>query len=386
VKDVSGDLLSAYMPTETAAGCGKKADLVAATLADPKSFAANRALGLFYLGHGEAARSIPYLQQSYAVAPDPVKSARELALAMIMAGQYSGAIPILKSAAANDRNNLVIRRLLALSYGAMGDLRRSAAEYKRASTLDSGADNLFECGIGLIGVGDGNDARQLFSAATHGNPGSAKLWTGLGIAQEFQQQKKEALRSLLRAVALDPDYIPPYAFLAGLVGVSADADSELQQRLAALVLARPDSAEAHYDYGLALWKKHMLSPAEVSIPEIQSQLRLAIELDPAMVRAHFQRGVLFADSGDYRDAVAEFQVVVKLQPNNATGHYRLAFAYRRQGRTEQANLEMRRFLDIHRSQETAGDTPGSDIQKAVLRQSHWKASAGPCPSDVRTLK
>lgn len=379
VNDLDADLDSAYLPVGTDVGCGKEADLVAAAKANPKSVSANRALGLFYLVHGERAKSIHYLNLSYAAEPDDSGNARDLAFAMIMAGQYADAIPILESAAAKNNTNPIILRLLALSYGALGDLQKSAAEYKRASTLDSSVGNLFLCGVGLIDLGESGDAEQLFSAATHTNPRSAKLWTGLGIAQDIRQQKKEAILSLLRAVDLDPEYIPPYSFLAGLSGVSTDADSGIRKRLAALVVAKPDSAEAHYDYALALWKERAVGAPEGSVSEIQSQLRMAIEQDPAMVRAHFQLGVVFAESGNYADAITEFQEAVKLEPGSAEGHYRLAQAYRHEQMTEQASLEMKRFLELHGSQGAGSDTPESDLQRIVLQQNHWKASAGPCP-------
>jgi Flp pilus assembly protein TadD len=380
VNDLTANLISTYLPGAADIGCDKEVELTAAVHSNPNSFSANHGLGHFYLVHGEAAKSVRYLKQSYSIAPNDVPNARDLGVAMIVAEQYANAVSLLQRLAAENNSDSKILRLLALSYAALGDVQKAIAEYKHASMVDASTDNLFASGIGLIGVGEGGEAEQLFSVATQASPGSAKLWTGLGIAQEIQHQKKDAVRSLMKAIDLDPNYIPPYSLLAGLSDLSPDQDSGIRQRLATLVAAQPHSAEAHYDYALALWKQQALGSPGVGISDIQSQLQQAIELDPKMVRAHFQRGVILADSGDYAEAATEFEEVVKLEPDNAQGHYRLAQAYRHEQKTEQANLEMKLFLELHGPEETRNDTTGLEMERIISQQSHSKASASPCPT------
>ena len=147
-------------------------------------------------------------------------------------------------------------RLLALAYQLSGEQQKSRETYQRAVAAAPGnVDNLFSSGIGLISAGAPEQAAELFTSATVSRPNEAKLWLGLGIAQDMARRKLEAIQSLLRAIAIDPDYLPPYFFLAGLADASPERAAEIRKNLAELVVAHPTSAEAHYDYALALWRQ-----------------------------------------------------------------------------------------------------------------------------------
>jgi tetratricopeptide (TPR) repeat protein len=154
----------------------------------------------------------------------------------------------------------------------LGIAQKAVAEYVWAAGLDAGEQNIFECGIGLIGLGSADAAAKLFRSATVAHPGSARLWMGLGIAQDLQNLKIDSIRSLLHAIDVDPEYFPSYSFLATLAGVSAETDTQIRRRIAELAVAHPESSVAHYDYALALWKQRRVSPDAVSSAEIESQL------------------------------------------------------------------------------------------------------------------
>jgi Tfp pilus assembly protein PilF len=269
-----------------------------------------------------------------------------------------------------------------MAYGASGNPQKAIAEYLRAAGMDSGEENLFACGIGLIGLGAADEAERLFTSATVAHPGSARLWMGLGIAQDLKKQTADAARSLLRAVDVDPEYLPSYSFLAA-VAASAELDAkvmaEARERLAVLVVAHPESAVAHYDYALALWKQRALNPVAASDAEIESQLKLALEKDPSMARAHFQLGVVYADSGDYANAAAEFEQTVRLEPANAEAHYHLAQAYRRNQQAELAGEEMNRFVALHGNAANGKEGLDADVSKLVPELSRPVTRSTPCP-------
>jgi superkiller protein 3 len=65
----------------------------------------------------------------------------------------------------------------------------------------------------------------------------------------------------------------------------------------------------------------------------------SIEMDPAYVPASFDLGVLYYNQGDYNNALAMYQNVVKVEPNNFQAHANLASTYRQLERYAEANAE-----------------------------------------------
>jgi tetratricopeptide (TPR) repeat protein len=377
------EVLSALAPGGGVPDCKKEADLLKAVQANPSSFASNHALGIFYFGHGDFTQSISYLQKASQLRPADSSNSRALALAFMGAGQFPDTIKFLEPIADSGARDSGLVTILAMAYGASGNPQKSIAEYQRAASMDSGEGNLFACGIGLIGLGAADEAGRLFTAATIAHPGTARLWMGLGIAQDLQKQTADAAQSLLRAVDVDPEYLPSYSFLAAVAPsteLGAEVRAKAKERLAVLVVAHPESAVAHYNYALALWSQRALTPAAASAAEIESQLKLAIEKDPSMAWAHFQLGVVYADSGDYANAAAELQQTVRLEPGNAEAHYRLAQAYRRNQQAELASQEMRRFLALHGDAANGKEGSDADVGKLVSELSLQVTKSAPCPA------
>ena len=348
VDDLNHELLSGFVPDWHVEDCSRESGLVTAAKADPKAFEANYALGVFYLERGEFARSVEYLESARGAEPGDINNSRALALALLGTKRNPEAINLLEGVTRGANQDPATLRLLALAYQLSGEQQKARETYQRVLAAAPGnIDNVFSSGIGLISVGVPDQAAELFTSATVAHPNEAKLWVGLGIAQDMARRKVDAIQSLLRAITIDPDYVPPYFFLAGLADASPERAVEIRKRLAEYVVAHPTSAEGHYDYALALWRQHRTDPVAGWNNEIESQLKLALASDPTMAQAHYQLGVLYADSNDFLRAESELQQAVKMEPDNAEAHYRLAQAYKRSQNTELANAEMSRFLALH---------------------------------------
>jgi Flp pilus assembly protein TadD len=375
VDGLDQEILSALPPGASPADCNKEADLLGAEQANPESFDTNHALGMFYFGHADFIQSIRYLTLAFKVKPDETNNSRALALAYIAAKQYSGAVALLQRMAERESTLPAPHKLLAVAYKASGHPQKAIAEYLSAAGLDASEPNIFECGIGLIGLGSSDTAAKLFASAMVTHPGSARLWMGLGIAQDLQNLKIDSIRTLLHAVDVDPEYLPPYAFLATFAGLSAETDTQILKRMAELVVAHPESPVAHYDYALALWKQQRVNPTSVSSADIESQLKLAVARDPKMAQAHFQLGALYAESGDYAGSTSELRETVQLEPGNAEAHYRLAEAYRREKQPELADVEIRKFEAMH-AKGVGEESP--ELQKLFPQLSRQMSEAAPC--------
>ncbi len=357
--------------------CDEAKQLLQGSVRSQAEPSANRQLGAFYLVRGESDRSIPYLETAERLEPGNRTNSRNLAIAYLRAGRFSEATPILAELSKQRPENTDLILLLAEAYRDSGESRKAADQYRRAGRIDTTESIQFASGIGLVEAGFAGEAVSIFAAAIIVHPSSAKLWMGLGIAQSLQQENTKAILSLLRAVQLDPAYLPAYSFLANLSGQSEETDKQIRERLETLVAANPESPDAHYDYAVAMWKELRGGHGAQSNEEIETQLKLAVAKNPDLAAARFLLGSVYADSGNFVSAVQELERVVRLEPDNAKAHYQLARVYRRSSQMELANAEMKRFLAL-KGQTNESKTTSADLHRRTTVQTIVVNPAVPC--------
>jgi tetratricopeptide (TPR) repeat protein len=366
-------------PSEGELGCEAEESLLTAVQGDPNSVEANHRLGLFYLQHGEPVRGVQYLQAASQIRPGDNTNALHLPLAELAAGQYSGAASLLQQLIAKNNREPVLHTALAEVYAVTGQRAMAIAEYEAAAVLDSDEQNLYMNGFGLLLLGSEDKANAIFTAATGDHPSSARLWFGRGVSESLQHRKGEALRSLLRAAVLDPDYEPTYSLLAGLYGVSPEGDSQIRTQTAHFVATHANNAMAHYDYAEVLLAHSRKTDAGDLTAQIESELKSAIAIAPWLARAHFGLGLFFYESGRYNEAVIELRQAVRLSPDNAAWHYRLFNAYVREKEPAQADLELKTFKALRAKSTNQGegmDSPARELEPQQLLQ----VSRGKCHS------
>ena len=370
--------LSLTPPVETIPDCSQESALLKAAQTHAESFDSNYKLGVFYFEHGDMIQSIHYLKLASEIKPHDVNNARWLSLAYIRTNQSQKAIDLIHHLVKQNPRDPELNLLLARIYDASSNRPKAIAQYLLAASLDAGDENVFASGIGLVSLGATEDAEDVFAEGTRHNPASPKLWMGLGIAQSLRQQEAASARSLIRAADLDPKYLPTYLFLATLSGTLIETDSEIRNRLEVLVVSVPESAEAHYDYALALWKHKGLDPTAQLDAQIEAQLRLAIAKDPAFAIAHLKLGEVYEEAGDYAQAAIELKRAVELDPDNASTHYRLAQAYRRNNQAALADLELAKFKTMHSEPLKEDDTTEEGLRAFTARLARKLPLSTPC--------
>ena len=313
----------------------------------PDEFAANHALGDFYLGHGDYSKAILYLDAARSLVPSDFTNSRDLAMALIGAGRGSDAASLLERVLLDGGPGSTLFKLLGYAYWSGGQNEKSIAAFLKAAAIDPGIENQYESGLGLIQLGALKEALDLFSVATKTHPESARSWLGLGIAEHLLFHKQEAVTALLRSAEGDADFFPPLALLAELSGLPDETQADLLRRIAGYLTAHPKDAEAHFAYALVLSKQAPPAAGGNSRQEVTIHLKRAVGLNPKMARAHFLLGAMEAEANNSPGAIKEFVEVVRLEPGNARAHYRLSLLYHRNGQQEDARREMDTYRAIH---------------------------------------
>jgi Flp pilus assembly protein TadD len=66
-------------------------------------------------------------------------------------------------------------------------------------------------------------------------------------------------------------------------------------------------------------------------------------LDPKLAKGFLELGILLSEQQRYKEAVLELRRAIRLEPDQAQAHYRLAQAYQRTGQESLAASELEIF-------------------------------------------
>jgi tetratricopeptide (TPR) repeat protein len=238
--------------------------------------------------------------------------------------------------------------------------------------MEPSESNLFDWGSELLLHRTLDPAIEVFRQAATRYPASPRVAIGLGMALYSRGNYDDAVASLLRAADLNPSDPRCYLFLSKAYDNSPNHAEEVVESFRRFAELQPRNARAQFYYAMSLWKGHRTQDAALELSTIESLLKTAIALDPAFAEAHLQLGNLLADQKKYADAVPEYRLAIKHDPDLGDAHYRLGVAYVHTGDKEHAQEQLQIYQQI-RAQHLAE----LDRQRAEIRQFVYSAKDAP---------
>ena len=154
----------------------------------------------------------------------------------------------------------------------------------------------------------------------------------------MQGQFGAAVADGRKALELDPEAKTAYRVL-GYAYYRLKRLPEARQALERAILANPDDPFANCFLGLT-YAEHPRTPAE------QQRARELLQQASGRYQgaeAWYGLGLLALRQGDVGEAIRHLREAVRVDPGWETGRYRLAEAYRRAGRKQEADREARAF-------------------------------------------
>jgi tetratricopeptide (TPR) repeat protein len=200
--------------------------------------------------------------------------------------------------------------------------------------------NLERWGSALLVCHKYSLATQAFQQSLARFRTSARLWTGFGISLYSEGRYNDAEEALIHAAQLDPATPQVYDFLGQAYHYGSGTDRTVAGLLERFIRLQPRNAHAHYDYALILWRGRLNRQSPALLGDVESELRTAIALAPDFPDARFQLGVLYDTEKMTALAIDQYQVAIRLRPDFAKAHYRLAQDYLRVGKKAQASAEL----------------------------------------------
>lgn len=247
-------------------------------------------------------------------------------------------------------------------------------EYQRAAEMQPAEPRLFAWGAELLLHHAPEPAIEVFSKGHRLYPRSSRMMLGLGAAYYSQRSQEQAVQLFLQACDINPSDPTPYLFLGRLQVTEQVVPAVWTERMERFVHLHPDDAMAHYLYAAALMKQ---SGGNDQIDVVESELKIAIKLDPHLGDAYLELGILCSQREDYPAAIAAFQKAIENTPLPEDAHYRLAQVYRRTGEMEMARKEIAAFKQLTEQRNEQAERERHEIPQFVytLREQGQSATS-----------
>jgi tetratricopeptide (TPR) repeat protein len=191
----------------------------------------------------------------------------------------------------------------------------------------------------LFAQGKVNQAIQSYQqaiAAAPSNPGNVVIYINMARAQVWAGQYKEAQTNAENALLLNQNSSMAHAVRGWALSNQRDflnAEAAIKRALE----LDPNNALAHAYYAELLVDQFFANQGGPNIIERMSEeSRVALSLGGGTVEAHYARGYVLEATGNYPEAIAEYQAAVAINGNIAKIYLALGRSYRLAGVYDQA--------------------------------------------------
>ena len=280
--------------------------------------------------------------------PTDVESVVRLARVYLARKEIPAAGRTLEASVARGNDPAPVYALLADVYEQSGHLENAIPAMRLAIQRDPQSEKYrFAYAVLLTNSNAPGAAIIRLEESLQSFPSSSRLWFALRFANFKLDKNEEAERALRKAIDLDPNFAPAFAYL-GLIRARTGAYGEAIPLYEKAIRADPKLAVVHHLIADAMLKQN----GDPRI--IETHLRQSVELDPTFTPSRLSLGKLFMRSQRWAEAVSELEQVVKLDPSVPETYYQLGLAYGRLKRAEDAQSAMatfKRLSDVEKKHE-----------------------------------
>jgi Tfp pilus assembly protein PilF len=324
--------------------------------------AARAELGAALFEAGLLAEAEAELNAAVSLNPADTDSVVRLARVYLARKDLPAAGRTLEASVARGNDPAPVYALLAEVYELSGHVENAIPAMRLAIQRDPRSEkNRFAYAVLLTNTNAPGAAVIRLEESLKEFPSSSRLWFALGFANFRLDKNEEAERALRKAIELDPQFAPAFAYL-GLIRARTGAYGEAIALYESALKADTKLAVVHH-----LIADAMLKQMNADSRVIETHLRQSVDMDPAFMPARLSLGKLYMRSQRWAEAAAEFEQAIKLDPNVPDGYYQLGLAYGRLKRTEEAKSAMANFKRLNDAQKKRED---NELREVVKRLSN----------------
>jgi Tfp pilus assembly protein PilF len=311
---------------------------------DPDSFPALNDLGVLYARLGEYPRAAAMYERALRLQPHSFPLLVNLGLAYFKAGEFRAAVRPLDEATVIRPGSFQARTLLGVSYYHIKDYARASAEFERLVARQPDNSTLqYLLAESYLWSGQDRKLLNYFQKVLLQSPNSVTVHMLLGEADDGLDRTEEAIKEFKAAAALDPRRLD-VNFGLGYLYWKAHQYNRAATAFKHEIEVHGDIAKSDAYLGDIALKEGKPWQARPLVEQ-------ALHLFAGIRIAHYDLGVLDAQSRDYAHAEEELKVAIRLDPSQADAHYRLAEVYRAQGKPQLAGEQLEQVREIQQQTE-----------------------------------
>jgi len=222
---------------------------------------------------------------------------------------YSSELTLWADTVAGRPDNANARNNLGLALFRAGRIPEAIEQYRTAIGIEPAYPGaLNNLGNALDRSGRTQEAIGCYEAALRLEPGFAAAHYNLAKALERTGRTQEAVGQFQAALAIKPDNARAH-FELGNALVEAGRMAEAIDNYEGALRIQPELAEASNNLGVLLCRSGRVA-------EGLERIDAAIRAQPGFAQAHFSRGMALLQMGQRDGAVAEFERVLELRPDD----------------------------------------------------------------------
>jgi tetratricopeptide (TPR) repeat protein len=308
-----------------------------ATEMDPHLADAFFDLGVAYMEAHDYGAAIAPLKKALELNPDANSAELALGYALLAQGYAAEAIPHLRKAG--------VPEALGIAQIETGELPEAVVNLQEALAKRRYDPDL----LYYLGHAAGLLSKESIDALIAEFPESARAHQALAENYFVLRQMPEAEKEFREALRLRPD-LPRVHLELGLVYAGAAQWSRAEEEFRSEAKLQPGSAEAAHRLGAALLQQGRAR-------EALAELKRSNGLQTDMPETLYSLGKAASLTGDSETAEQSWTHVIEIEKDGslaAQAHFGLAALYRKQGKTEQAQREMKEFQRLQ-----AAASPGA---------------------------
>jgi cellulose synthase operon protein C len=328
-----------------------QADDAQKTLAEARSKlpdlpAIHKALGDVALSQGHYTEATAELRQAVALDAEDLGAKFRLGVALRRDSKFDEAGKAFDEVGSVDKEYPGLALERGLLFEASGRTEEALKEYEGAlAKAPNDPDLMLRVGCSKVSAGRPKQAEELLKKVLSDRPNSAETNHCLGRALLLEDTRlADSLRYLERAVELDSNRAE-YQLYVGWAANEAGNVPKAEHALAEALRIDQGLADAY-------WQRGVLRQRQGAARDAIADLNKALALRPSRNEAHAALADAYYDLGKEQQALAEWQLAIQAQPDNAAWRFRYGKLLSANHQTDASREQLTKALDL-----SANDDP-----------------------------